>query len=203
MREPYDGKVNPRLVYERFKNCVFYCVSNGKGNQSVVEPCVLKFSYNLLMIKTFDKNWKLGDISRCFDWENMFLNYDEAKKLAKERNDRISSFRHRPYLSHQILKEHFDELKRAETLINKMLLGFENYGGIDFCDVNAGGIQVRIHHNSISGYTYGQQKTILYDFSNIDEIPFEVVREFVRIDVPEAIQREKKFIADGEKYGWD
>ena len=82
-------------------------------------------------------------------------------------------------------------------------LGFENYGGIDFCDVNAGGIQVRIHHNSISGYTYGQQKTILYDFSNIDEIPFEVVREFVRIDVPEAIQREKKFIADGEKYGWD
>lgn len=200
MKEPFDGKVNPRLVYEKFKDCVFYHVS---GSQSVVKPCVLKCSCNLLTIRIFDKDWELSDCSQCFNWEDMFLDYNEAKKLSKERNDRISSFRHRPYMSHKMLEEHFDELKRTEALIDKMLSGFENYGGIDFCNVGAGGIQVRIHHNSITGYTYGQQKTILYDFSNIDEIPFEVVKEFVRIDVPEAILREKSFIAMGEKYGWD
>lgn len=203
MKEPFDGKVNPRLVYKRFKDCVFYYVTNSNGRESVVEPCILRYSHDYLTVKPFDKDWNLQTFSHHFSWENLFLDYKEAKSLAKERNSRMSAFRHRPYLSNEKLKKHFNELKRAEALIDKLLSGFENYGGIDFCDVNAGGIQVRIHHNSITGYTYGNQKTILYDFSNIEDIPFEVVKEFVRIDTPEAIRKEKAFIADGEKYGWD
>lgn len=140
--------------------------------------------------------------SQGFLWENIFLDYEEAKKTAKARNTRLFSFRHEPFISDKMLEEHYDDFKRTETLIDKLLSGFENYDGIDFCDVQASGIQVRIHHKCIRGYTYGQQKTIRYDFSNINEIPFDVVREFIRIDEPSAILSEQDFIREGEKYGW-
>lgn len=203
MNEPFDGKVNPRLIYKKFNNCVFYYVADMKGQLAKIEPCILYYSDNLLFIKSFNENWELGKWAHRFNWENLFFNYDEAKKASKEINDRILSFKYKPYLSYKILEEHFDELRNIEKLIDKLLLGFDNYDGIDFCDVGAGGIQVRIHHRSISNYTYGQQKTIFYDFSNIGKIPYEVAEEFVRIDTPELILEEKEFIAFGEKYGWD
>ena len=207
MKEPFGKRANPHLIYEKYKNCVFYHVSNHKGEQAIIEPCILRIrDNNRLKYVTFNKKWELSEWGYPItseSWENLFLNYNEAKKLAKERNDRFLSFRHEPFLSHKVLQEHFDELKKTEELIDKLLSGFENYGGIDFCDVSAGGIQIRIHHNSISGYTFGDQKTILYDFSNIKEIPFEVAEEFIRIDNPKAINKEKAFIAYGEKYGWD
>ena len=49
-----------------------------------------------------------------------------------------------------------------ESQINKCLCGFENFQGIDFCNVGAGGIQIRGHHKQIKGFTYGSQPTIKY-----------------------------------------
>jgi hypothetical protein len=90
MKEPFNGKVKPRLVYKRFKDCVFYYVTNRNGQEAVVEPCVLRYAHDFLMVTPFDKNWKLENFSHHFSWENLFFDYNEAKSIARERNSRIS-----------------------------------------------------------------------------------------------------------------
>lgn len=204
MEIPYNGKVNPRLVCKRYHNTVFYYIESPNGCECKVVPCILECSYNSYFIRKFKDNFILDTSSlHCFNWENLFLHRDQAEKISRKRNKRIKTFRYMPYLSHKCIEEHFSELLKCENFINKLLDNFENYEGIDFCDVSAGGIQVRIHHKQIKGYTYGHQHTIKYDFSNIEDIPILVASEFIKIDKPEYISAELKFIKDGEKYGWD
>ena len=203
MEIPYNGKVNPRLVCKKYCNTVFYYVESPCGKMCKIIPCKIENCNNVYFIREFDENFVLKNWSQHLDWESLFLNRDEADKLVLERNNRIKTFRYIPYLSHKRIEEHFSELVKCEKLINKLLDNFENYEGIDFCDVHAGGIQVRIHHKQIKGYTYGHQHTIKYDFSNIEDIPILVASEFIKIDKPEYISAELKFIKDGEKYGWD
>lgn len=203
MKELYNGVVNPRLVCKRFKDTVFYYASSGKGEPSKVSACMLRYIPSFLTISEFNEEWKLDETSHSFSWENLFFTEKEAKDVANARNNKLKYFRHTPYLTHKLIEEHFEELVTTECLINKLLNSFENYNGIDFCDVHAGGIQVRIHHKKIENYTYGEQKTIEYDFSNIDEIPYMVAREFIETDKPYLISKQLEYIRQGEKYGWD
>ena len=113
------------------------------------------------------------------------------------------SFKYKPYLSNKILTKNFNELKRIETEINNKLKDYDNFQGIDFCNVGAEGIQVRGHHKLIKGYTYGKQPTINYDFSNCKEVVEEFVDMWVKHDTEEKLKRELDFISYGEKYGWD
>lgn len=92
---------------------------------------------------------------------------------------------------------------RVANSIKDMLVDFPNYIGCDFCDVNANGIQIRGHHKEIGGYTYGEQITIKYDFSNIEEVADEFVERWKQLDNPSDVARYKSFLADGERYGWD
>lgn len=117
--------------------------------------------------------------------------------------DKRQSFRHRPYLRDKMLNDHYDELKQIECRVDELLAGSVNYDGIDFCDVHAGGVQVRIHHKQIKGYTYGHQVTINYDFSNMNKVPEQVANAFKYYDTPDRIMTMKSFIAQGERYGWD
>ena len=94
-------------------------------------------------------------------------------------------------------------MKQIEYRTDELLADCESYNGIDFCDVHAGGIQVRIHHKQIKGYSYGHQVTINYDFSNMDEVPELVTRVFKYYDTSDQVKTMKSYIAQGEKYGWD
>ena len=115
----------------------------------------------------------------------------------------ISKFDFRPYMYIEMIEEHFKELLFIQNDIHKKLKGYENFLGIDFCNVGANGIQIRGHHKNITGYTYGEQPTIKYDFSNIKEAISEFVNMWFEYDCDEYIPKEKEFIASGEKYGWD
>jgi len=205
MKVPYDGKVNIRLVLKRFAKKVFYYVSDSKSGNFKLEPCILNnasFS-KCLFVRPFKDDFTLCDYSHGADWENLYDNYETAEKEVKERNKLFNAFQHMPYVTLKTLKEHEDDLLLIESDICKLLSGFENFDGIDFCDVSANGIQIRGHHKQIKGYTYGSQPTIRYDFSNKDDIVMEFVSMWHTYDRPEKINREKVFIADGEKYGWD
>ena len=205
MNIPFDGKVNIKLILERYKHTVFYYTSLSIGHKSYVKPCILSkhSSLDFPVVREFEDDWSLEKSSHGASWENLYFNYDEAKSVSREANKRLFAFRYIPYLSHKCIKEHFKELKDTEEMIDKLLSGFENYNGIDFCDVTAGGIQVRLHHKEIKGYTYGNQITIKYDFSNIEDVPLQVVKAFIGADKPSLIAKEKAFIREGEKYGWD
>lgn len=102
-----------------------------------------------------------------------------------------------------MLEEHFIDLMYIELKINKYLSAFENFQGIDFCNVGAGGIQIRGHHKQIKGYRYGSQPTIMYDFSNVEEVICEFIDMWRRSDTEQKIAKEKEFIYYGEKYGWN
>lgn len=93
-----------------------------------------------------------------------------------------------------------DEIRKE---INDILSKYPNFNGIDYCDVSAGGIQIRLFHKEVKGYAYGDQVTLKYDLSNADECVDRIVRVWEYYDTPENLKRTKSFIADGEKYGWD
>lgn len=107
------------------------------------------------------------------------------------------------FLSEETFIKYKDTFMRVANSIKDMLVDFPNYIGCDFCDVNANGIQIRGHHKEIGGYTYGEQITIKYDFSNIEEVADEFVEHWKQLDNPSDVARYKSFLADGERYGWD
>lgn len=96
-----------------------------------------------------------------------------------------------------------NELIYIENAIKEKLKDYPNFKGIDFCNVGAGGIQIRGYHKDINSYTYGDQITIKYDFSNYLECINEFVEMWTAYDTPEKIKVFKDFIADGDKWGWD
>lgn len=122
-----------------------------------------------------------------------------------ERNDGEvkNEFYMKPYVRKEILEQYKDEMLEIENEINKQLKEYPNFLGIDFCDVGAYGIQIRGHHKDISKYTFGSQPTIKYDFSNKEDVIRKFVSMWKHQDTPEEVMSFKRFIADGEKYGWD
>ena len=206
MKPLYDNKVSARLVIKRYKDVMFYYVKpNLKTSLYTIESCFLTTEgyhptyFGLIPFINGEKQ----KYSHMFDWKNLYKSYEEAYEEIKKRNKILKSFRHKPYVNYFCLEQHYDDFRYIENTIDKLLTNLENYNGIDFFFVFAGGIQVRIHHKAIKGYTYGDQKTIKYDFSNFKEIPLQVVEEFLKIDNPEAISKQQEFIRMGEKYGWD
>ena len=115
----------------------------------------------------------------------------------------MTIFKHKPYLRDNILNEHNDKLIHIEQVITNQLTEYENFDGIDFCDVSASGIQIRGHHKQINEYTYGKQPTIKYDFSNYLECIDEFVEMWKEYDTPKNVRDEQWFIKQGEMYGWD
>lgn len=190
---------NEKKFYENNVGKVFYYVPVGKHRylEGVKEVTPSMVDGELW--------WKLkneiGSIWVSYDC--IFKNEKDAEQFVKNINSVRESFRHDPFVSNDMLIEHFKDFKEIEDKIEYGLKEYRNFDGIDFCDVSAHGIQVRIHHKDIKGYTYGNQFTIEYDFSNKDEIPDLVVNHFKEIDNADRIKREKEFISWGEKYGWD
>lgn len=205
---PFNRKVHPRLLKKLYRDKVFYYVrEDGKG-KFISSPCVLsdcEWSIDFPFIKflenkmPFDRGFNSGA-----NWEDMFETFEESKTEAKRRNYLyFDCFRHKPFLELKIIEQYQKQLMYIESQINKILAGYEDFEGIDFCDVSAGGIQIRGHHKQIKGYTYGQQPTIKYDFSNMEEVIDEFICMWRRIDKPQTVAKQLDFIRHGEKYGWD
>jgi hypothetical protein len=114
-----------------------------------------------------------------------------------------AALKYKPFLRQHILDKHLEDLFYIESIITEQLKVFPNFEGIDFCDVNAGGIQVRGHHNQIKGYSFGNQPTINYDFSNLDEVIEQFVSMWEVSDTPKKVKEYQDFIRDGERWGWD
>lgn len=197
MLEPYCGKM---VHYLQLK----------PGSTSYIVSVLIKsyeeqdmFETRRVLVKYADfVPSKLGH-SFYADADKLYLSLEDAINEQARYNKMYESFKRTPYLPPKMINEHFDDFMYIQDLIYKLLSGFENFNGIDFCDVHANGIQVRIHHKKIKGYTYGKQHTIMYDFSNKTEIPWLVAKEFVETDNEKAIKRAQDFIKDGEMYGWD
>lgn len=107
------------------------------------------------------------------------------------------------FLSKEMFDEHKDDFIKIGNEIKEKLSNYPNYIGCDFCDVNAGGIQIRGHHKDIKNYTFGEQVTIKYDFSNIDKVADEFASYWKEADQPKNVSDYKRFLRMGEKYGWD
>jgi len=207
MKVPYDGKVNIRLVVKRYKNKIFYYVQQFENYKYSLKPCMLseKSHIDFPFVRFFNEGMKLDtSCSQGADWKRLFDSFEDAEKEVKRLNSLyFEGFYEKPYLRIETLENHKEDLLKIERDINKLLKGFDNFQGVDFCDVSANGIQIRGHHKQIKNYVYGQQPTIKYDFSNQDDIAIEFVRMWQKFDREDEIRRKLSFIADGEKYGWD
>lgn len=124
-------------------------------------------------------------------------------ELQKEKmKPYLSEFLHKPYLKDEIVINNFESLLHIQLEITSKLKNYPGFKGIQFCDVSAGGIQIRGFHEEIKGYSYGEQPKINYDFSNVEEVIEEFVQMWKAMDNKKAIEAKKRFIEDGETYGW-
>ena len=172
-------------------------------NEFKVEACELS-NGSIDMLRIYDKDGVLSTWARGFRDGTLYSTEIEAEKgLAKLKSLYFDDFKYKPFMRVPLLEANKENLVRIERSITELLSDHENFTGIDFCDVSAGGIQIRGHHGQINGYTYGRQITIKYDFSNCIEVVTEFVKMWKELDTPDKLRSEKSFIADGEKYGWD
>ena len=105
------------------------------------------------------------------------------------------------YLTKEVIDAHRDDI----IYINhKIMEGLKdnNIKDIDFCDVSAGSIQVRLFHKDIPGYAC-DSVDLSYEWDNIEEVIENAITAFKNFDNPKRVNGFKEFIADGEKWGWD
>lgn len=120
----------------------------------------------------------------------------------KRDNINFTGTSHSSYLLDGYI-EYTPIFETAIAEINTALKDYPNFDGVDFCDVGAGGIQIRGHHKQIEGYTYGSQPTIKEDLSDITEKTQEFIDMWKAEDTPTKVSKFKEFISIGKKYGWD
>lgn len=200
MKVPFNGNVKTELLTRFYKDKIFYYVSSITGVELCdIQECKIKRSSDSLIVSFIGK-----DYGQYVSWENLFLDYEEAKKEMNYRNDlKTTGFFITPFVSLEKLKKNKKEMLFIEKKINEELKDFPNFLGIDFCDVNANGIQIRGHHKEIKKYVYGNQPTIKYDFSNYKEIIVEFVEMWKKLDNDKNIYEEKKYIRLGESNNWN
>jgi len=185
---------------------MFYYVYINHGANEGVRKC--KLGSSVEMVRWLNDDGTLSDYQQGYKTDLLFDNEKDAiLKFDEIYNIYNNTFKHKPYFSHGTNEKnsisHIKDYIKIENAIESQLKNYENFDGIDFCDVNANGIQIRGHHKKIKNHTYGSQPTIKYDFSNCDEAVDDFVNMWKEIDNPVSINKELSFIAAGEKYGWD
>ena len=192
-------------IIEKYKNDILYCIYSESKNRFINKPCKLSEKSSLIIpaVSFFNNFMEFDKFAICTNWEDLYLNFEDALKETNRRNSFYDKLKFRPYISLKIMEEHTNDLLYMEKEITNNLKDFTNFEGIDFCDVSANEIQIRGHHKQIKNYTYGDQPTIKYDFSNIDSAIKEFITMWKEIDNPNEVNKKLKFIREGEKYGWN
>ena len=206
MKQPFKGATRQQIL-DAFQNRVFYHL-NMHGNNIKITPCILDRSGSwhpdTPFITCFSKDWKLDSFSLAVSWSQLFDSWEEADFQNKHINKLYNKgFWRKPYVSISTLEKYKGEMIRIEKLINKELVDYPNFLGIEFCDVHINGIQIRGHHKEINNYSFGLQPTIKYDFTNKNEVITEFVEMWKQHDTPENVEKYKKLIISGENHGWD
>lgn len=124
-------------------------------------------------------------------------------EIKEEMKKAYGVFERRPFLEESTIISHLGDFKHIQDEIHAQLKDYPNFDGIDFRDVSANGIQIRGFHKEIKGYDFGEQTTIEYDFSNVEEAIKEFVENWKKADTPERLKLDKDFIAYMSKYGCD
>lgn len=162
-----------------------------------VTVTTLRIGYNICpMVKT-----ARGEVMTS--WDQLFETEEEAQETANLYNETIKCFDHVPLIDIKKLVANREALIDIQNKINEKLKNHPNFDGIDFCDVGANGIQIRLHHKQIKNYALSEQATLKYDLSNIEEVIDESVENFIKFDTKDNIRGYKEFLAEGDKYGWD
>ena len=86
-------------------------------------------------------------------WGQLFETEEEAQETANLYNETIKCFDHVPLIDIKKLVANREALINIQNSINEKLKIYPNFDGIDFCDVSANGIQIRLHHKQIKNYT--------------------------------------------------
>ena len=180
--------INPKLLANLFKGVVLYSVEQKTNGYFDVKRYIPRqdkqdFSKGHLNVREVDENLNVEDrYSKLKGLNDLYVSFIEAKEIKRKYNTMISKFDFSPYMEIEMIEKHFEELLFIQNDIHKKLKGYENFLGIDFFFFFANGIQIRGHHKDITGYTYGKQPTIKYDFSNINEAISEFVNMWFEYD---------------------
>lgn len=123
-----------------------------------------------------------------------------AEKLFARQQELEPSFLKDSMLSDDTA---FAKLSEIKKYIDSQLSAFAGYLPVSFCDVSAGGVQIRGTNTSVEGY-YMVQVTIPYSFCGYMEQAKEFVKEYkAYYGSKDCVKLAKDFIACGKKYGWD
>ena len=123
-----------------------------------------------------------------------------AEKLFERKQELGNS-----YLKDSMLADDsaFAKLVEMKKYIDSELSAFAGYIPVNFCDVSAGGIQIRGTNQSTDGY-FMVQTTVPYSFCGYMEKAEEFVKNYKEYyGNADTVNEAKKFIWFGEKYGWD
>lgn len=187
----------------KITNQIYYYVSDSI-EQFKIHKCKLiekEFIFPTIRLYT---NEGLNSHAQSYDNRNLFNNEKDAEKRKNYLNKLYyNTFKYNPYVKEDLLVEYIGKFIYIEEKINNGLKDHPKFNGIDFTDVSAGGIQIRGHHKEIKDYSYGNQPTIKYDFSNYKKCIDEFIEMWKEYDTPERVESKKRFIAAGEKWGWD
>ena len=98
-----------------------------------------------------------------------------------------------------------ERLEAARTNILEALKDYPNLIEVSFSDVFAGGIQIKGTHKDVKGYYYApfnaKSPTILYDFSNLEEVTQEFIDFWKEVDNEETLQEVLRLHAEFARYG--
>lgn len=110
-------------------------------------------------------------------------------------------------MSPRIYAKYGKELQSLKAEVDKIMSDVSNYGGIRLVCNQGNKLMVQSSHNEITRYIYGPEATL--DFSEIDSLSkrqsfaAEYKTHWMEYDNPEALASFKRFIEQGETYGWD
>ena len=206
MEQPCEGKTKEEML-KLYKQRVFYYIQTSK-NGCRMRPCILDkesiWKPSEPRVVLFDDDMRLGILRKYVFWDELYDSWNDARSRI-EHIDKLynTDFWIRPYVEVETLEKHKDEMVEIEKLIKEGLKNYSNFLGIDFCDVNCNGIQIRGHHKEITSHAFGVQPTLKYDFTNKDEVIHDFIEMWKINDVPEEVESYKRFLRFGNKYGWD
>lgn len=106
-------------------------------------------------------------------------------------------------MSPEIYFNHKEKFDYIETEVIKKLKDYPNFDHLDFSKNYNGNIHIRCFHKQIKGYSFGNHIEFKLDNDDYKEAVDIIVEMWKEYDNETYVKSYKRFIKDGERYGWD
>ena len=156
------------------------------------------------------EDFDLEDVTLLSE-ETMEFSYKRVCKIcgvSMPRSISILEYDKKVYMmSPRKYSKYKKELHSLKSEVDKIMSDVPNYGGIRFVSNQGDKLMVQSSHNEITRYVYGPEATL--DFSEIDTLSkrqsfaAEYKAHWAEYDTPEALDSFRRFVEQGETYGWD